>query len=251
MLQRCAEGRRDRAVGRPEVAGVVNEAAVLDLLMRRPGSDGRQPPGKGRAPAAGVDDQVGVEILAGRGAHAGHAGGAAGGRLARPQPGDGCSPADVDPNRPRGRLGQHRLDHRPAPGQHLVALVAVAPAAGHLLGGVLEGVDPQGAGLLQRGGHLGQLGLDDLPPARGEHVDHPELVDAPPLPCAPGRLGRARRCSRVSLQDRHLVPVGGEQKRGRQAAGTGSHRHDPGHGREYAAQRRRQPKKTSATSTRS
>ena len=64
VLERGAEGGRDRAVARAEVPPVVAEPAVLDLLDGRRGAHGRQPAGQRGAPAAGVDHQVGVQQAA-------------------------------------------------------------------------------------------------------------------------------------------------------------------------------------------
>ena len=80
VLQQPAEGRRDRSVCRPEVTAVVDEAAVLDHLVRARRTGVAQPRGHRDRRPPGIDDEIGRDLLAVLGADAGDVDDAVGAR---------------------------------------------------------------------------------------------------------------------------------------------------------------------------
>ena len=94
------------------------------------------------------------------------------------------------------------LDHRPPPGQRLVALVAVAPPAAHLLGHGFQRVEAQRAVGVERRRHRRQVTFDDVTEAGQEVVDHPELVD----PATRTSRSMPRRPSGAAARDRVRAP---------------------------------------------
>ncbi len=112
VLQRRAEGRRCRAVGGAEVAAVVGEPEVVDLVVGRGGADGLEPPEARGPPAGHVDHEVGGQLGAVLGVHAGDVGDPAGAwlrRAGRPRPRRGARraprPGRRWPPPPRPRAG--------------------------------------------------------------------------------------------------------------------------------------------------
>ena len=121
-------------------------------------------------------------------------------------------PADGDPGRGLGTGGHHRLGHRAAGGDGGEVLVAgPGPAGQAAVGGAVDDVEPQGAGLLEGGDHPGQGPLGLQPEAGMEEVQQPELVHPPPGPRRPRPRPGAGARRRVTLEDDDLVAVVGQE----------------------------------------
>ena len=198
-----------------EVPAVVDEPAVLPLLGGGR-TDGGEQGGHGRAPPACVDDEVGAQLLPLRGAHADDVRDAGQVRSPRQQGPHRAAPADLHP-RLRGRRARHDgLEHRTAGRERHETVVAVAPPPADGLGQLRHQVVPQGACGGERGGDVGQLGLQHLAEPREQVVRETELAAPAPVPALPrrGGIGRGRG---VALQDGDAMPVPGEEHRGAQA----------------------------------
>ena len=135
--------------------------------------------------------------------------------------------------RPATAGGHGRLEHGPAGGDELEALVPAPQGAAPGLGEHLQDVGTEAAGGRQLVEDLGELPLHQGPPARLHEMGQVELVDPPTLPRRPCLRGR-RRLRRVAFEDRHVVAVAGEQHGRGQAAKAGAeheylrHRAPPG-----------------------
>ena len=142
VLQRWAEQRRMRSVGGAEVTGVVDEPAVVALLVDRTGSDRGEPRRQRRTPTAGIDHEVGPVLGTVVGDHADDVR-----RGAVPASGEQAAHGRATPDvRPRCACRDpldRRFDHRPATRERLVSIVAVAPPTTDLGGNALERVEPQ------------------------------------------------------------------------------------------------------------
>ncbi len=234
MVPISETGRRQRA-GQPrtcEIAGVVHEPGVLRLDVGRTGAHRRQPLGQPGAAAGGVDDQVGRQLVARGGSHADHVGHARRhvGPAPGEQPGAGHAPPHVDPVLRFGRLGQHRLDDRPPPGDEPEPLVAVVRGLVERRRGHGDGVDPDAPGLDQAVDQARQLLVEDEPGPGEEVVGLVELGHARPGPPVPRVGGGARRRRRgVPFQHGDAVPVAGQHHRRRQPDHAPPAHHDRRH----------------------
>ena len=205
LLQRPSEGDRQAAVGRAEVAAVVDEAAIVHLLLDRGRARLSQPGGKGRTPAARIDHQVSGQLLASLGPHPGDVDGR-GGRRPGQQPGDGDSASDGHARSFPGGGRHGPLHHGPPPRYHVEALIAVAPAPGERVRDAPNDVVLESAVRLEAGRHLWQLTCHHLVEAGEESMKEAELVHPPPIPVLPGGLRIRRGRLSVALDTRHPVP---------------------------------------------
>ena len=193
------------------MAAVVDEPAVVHLLLDRGRARRGQPGRKGGTPAARIDHQVSRQLLTSLGPHPGDVDGPGGGRGPGQQPDDSDAPPD---GHARGVLGGRRdgpLHHGSPPRYHVEALVAVAPASGDEVGGAAQDVVLEGAVRLEPGRDLWQLTCHYVVEAGQEGVKQAELIHPPPIPVLPSRLRIPRGRLSVALDTRHLVPVGGQQ----------------------------------------
>ena len=196
------------------MAAVVDEAAVLELLDGRSRADVGEPAGECRAPTAGLDHEVGAQLVAVLGDHAAHVRRRAVGVAVGEEATDRDAAPHVDAGR-RGRDTRDRsFDDRPSTGDRLEALVAVTNAARELGRHLEDRVVPQRAVGVDGVDHVGKLALEDVAEAREEVVEHAELVDAAPLPARPRLVDRGGRRFRVALEHGDRVAVLREQHRG-------------------------------------
>ena len=216
------------AVRRAEVARVVGEPGVFGFLGHRLGSQASQPAGQPGPPPHRVDDQVGGEFFAVRGAHAGHIRHALGRGLAGHQLGDRQPPANVQ--LPGGGAGDRVLDHRAAAGDRDEPLVSLAwrPVFDERRH-EREHVERGGARAAERLRHLWQGRVQDLAPGRVQVVGLAELGDAVPVPRLPRLVRRAGHAATIPFQDGDLVPLFREHHRHRKPDDPAACYHDPRH----------------------
>ena len=133
----------------------IDETGVLRLLADGCGIDGRQPLRQCRAPPAGVDDQIGGDLLPGFEPDPGDVRDTVPIRWPCPQRLHGGTPTHRDPLGFLAHPAGDRLDHRPPAREHGEALVIGTGSALHLIGNVGHRVVVDGAG---RGEGLDQPG---------------------------------------------------------------------------------------------
>ena len=226
VLQRGTERGRHRAVGRAEVAPVVDEATVVELLIWATGTERRQPRRQLRPAAACVHHEVRPQLFAGVGDDPGHVRHSV--RSIRKQSAHGDTAHDLDVRFGRHQPGDDGLDDRSTPGQHREPLVARPRPAGDLVRGGAHDVVAQGAVHFQRRRQVGQLGLHDLTEPGQEVVEHVELIDPATPPRIPRLLGRRRRV-RVAFEQADLMTVTGEHHRAAQSSDPASDHDHVGH----------------------
>ncbi len=226
-LEHRTAHRREGPVAGAEVTRVVEEAGLVDLFLRpwRPGF--AQPRGHRRTTAAGVDHQVGSELLALLGDHAAHVDPAVTVRCGDQAPHPRAAP-DLHPCVGRGAC-HDGLHQRTAAGDRPEAIVARPWSSGDGRGQHLERAPLQGSGVGEGRRHVGHLGPHRRGEPGQEAVRTPELADAPALPSLPRSL-RIRAPARVAFEDRHVMAVTLEEQRPAQADHATPDHHDAGHG---------------------
>ena len=169
--------------------GVVHEPDVVALFQRCPAAGGDEPLRDRRAPTPGVDDEVGVHLVAALGGHPDDAGDPAGGPGGREQATHPDTAADLQPGLGGGEPGQRAFDHRTTSGQRGEAFVARSDPAGHGLGQGQHAVEAICTVGHECGADVGQFGVEVLPEPGQEGVQQPELGDATALPAVPPFVG--------------------------------------------------------------
>ena len=189
--------------------------------MHRVAAGVGEQPGQDRAPAHDVDDEVRGQRPAALVADAGDPQTAVG--PLRGQRGHGHAAADLDARLLVGGAREHVLERGPPRGGGDEPLVARSHGAvGDRLRQAGHQVEPQAAGVLERGQHIGQLGGEHGAPARVDEVRLAELRDAgagPPVPREHGGLGHGRG---ITLQDGHAMTVARQHHCRGEAARSGA-----------------------------
>ena len=207
------------------MAAVVDEPGVLALLGGHASAEGGEQRRQPGAPAAGVDDRVGTQLVAIFGDHAADVRWAAGASVASEQATHGDAAAHLDSGLSVDEAGKGRLDHRAPAGDRVEALVAGAPAASERVRQIGESVDPGGTVCLERRRDVRQLGVEQLAEPGQEGVEQLELIDAAALPAPPRILIPRRGSGRVTFEQANAVAVACQQQAAAQPDDTATH-HD-------------------------
>jgi hypothetical protein len=141
-----------------------------------------------RPTTARVDNKIGIERVARFGDDTGDVRYALGSGCTRLQCLDRDAAANLNVGETLSGARQRRLTNRTARGERGELIVAVTKATCEFGRDHLEGVEANGADLLELARDFRKLRLRQAAKPRQEHVNHAELIHPPPFPVLP-RVG--------------------------------------------------------------